>query len=136
MSNEPPVIETGYECGTYSRGTRSTGYFPFRSKGEADDWASERRTMAEREGRSIFHWYEAVPPDFSGLAVEEIWFMKAEGKRTRLWAMPDGIAPRRDPAPGIPSEILPARCTRTSYEVRTVKGGKPTAISEICETPN
>jgi hypothetical protein len=140
MSSETRVIETFFEAGSWKDGVRSPAFLQLRSKSEVDVWAGERRRAAEHEGRNseikFFAWDDHVPPGFSGLAVEEIRFMRSEGKRTRIWAMPDGIPPRRDPAPGIPNEILPTRCTRTSYSVRVVKDGKPTALPTRCETPN
>jgi hypothetical protein len=138
--SETRIIETSFEAGSYVDGIRSPAFFQFRSKTEADDWASERRKVARHEGRDnevqFFAWDEHVPENFSGLAVEEIRFMQSEGKRTRIWAMPSGIAASKPQAPGVPNPILPTRCTRTHFEVRSVKGGKPTAIPEICATPN
>jgi hypothetical protein len=141
MSGEVRIIETTYEAGSYVDGIRSPAFFQFRSRAETDDWARERMRGAEAEGKTIkvhlFDWTQRPDAKFSGLAVEECRWLKTDAGRTRVWSTVDGgpliaeaVAPRQAPAGGRPST------TRTSLEVRVIKDGKPTPISETCATPN
>jgi hypothetical protein len=126
----PELIETSYIGVRFFAGKRSRSFVPLATLAEAHDWAQRAVALdATVAPPRFFSWQEQVPPDFDGLAVEEIrWRLDLTGQRARVWHRPTADSGAPVMAQGKPLESRPPRVTRTHYELRAIIHGRPTQL--------
>ncbi len=126
----PELIETSYIGVRFFAGKRSRSFVPLATMAEAHDWAQRAVALdATVAPPRFFSWQEQVPPDFDGLAVEEVrWRLDLTGQRARVWHRPTADSGAPIVAQGQPLEPRPPKVTRTCYEIRTIKDGRPTQL--------